>query len=114
MAETMEARFGPGALSVPHLVESLSDNGPVYTAKDTRNVSRSLGLLVCPTPTTSPESDGMAEAFVKTFKHDYVYVNELPSDSHVHAQWPPWFDDYNRCLPHSRTEDDAPPQIPYC
>jgi hypothetical protein len=24
------------------------------------------------------ESNGMAESFVKTFKRDYVYVNDLP------------------------------------
>ncbi|WNZ59552.1 IS3 family transposase [Myxococcus sp. MxC21-1] len=100
MAETVEARFGPGTSRVPHPVEWLSDNGPVYTATDTRDFGRSLGLLVCTTPAYSPESNGMAEAFVKTFKRDYVYVNELPSAPHVLAQLPAWFDDYNRCHPH--------------
>jgi putative transposase len=42
----------------------------------------------------------MAEAFVNTFKRDYVYVNELPSAVHVLAQLPAWFDDYNCCHPH--------------
>ncbi|NVJ07115.1 DDE-type integrase/transposase/recombinase [Myxococcus sp. AM001] len=35
MAETVEARFGPGTIRVPHPVEWFSDNGPVYTAHDT-------------------------------------------------------------------------------
>ena len=26
----------------------------------------------------SPESNGMAEAFVKTFKRDYIRINQLP------------------------------------
>jgi putative transposase len=26
----------------------------------------------------SPESNGMAEAFVKTFKRDYIRINPLP------------------------------------
>ncbi|XSE93468.1 IS3 family transposase [Pseudomyxococcus flavus] len=100
MAETVEARFGPGTSRAPHPVEWLSDNGPVYTAKDTRDFGRNLGLVVCTTPAYSPESNGMAEAFVKTFKRDYVYVNDLPSASHVLTRLPVWFDDYNRCHPH--------------
>ncbi|NOJ83795.1 transposase [Myxococcus xanthus] len=42
----------------------------------------------------------MAEAFVKTFKRDCVYVNDLPSASHVLARLPVGCDDYNRCHPH--------------
>lgn len=36
-----------------------------------------LGFVVCTTPVTSPQTNGMAEAFVKTFKRDYVYLNDL-------------------------------------
>ncbi|HAH7462457.1 TPA: hypothetical protein MFS65_00850 [Klebsiella pneumoniae] len=32
---------------------------------------------MCTTPVHSPESNGMAESFVKTFKRGYVYVNDL-------------------------------------
>ncbi|WP_141589350.1 IS3 family transposase [Myxococcus sp. AB056] len=100
MAETVDARFGPGIIRVPHPVEWLSDNGPVYTAHDTREFGRSLGLLMCTTPAYSPESNGMAEAFVKTFKRDYVYVHELHSAAHVLAQLPAWLEDYNSVHPH--------------
>jgi putative transposase len=31
-----------------------------------------LNLVPCFTPVESPERNGMAEAFVKTFKRDYV------------------------------------------
>ncbi len=34
--------------------------------------------MPCFTPVRSPESNGMAEAFVKTFKRDYVRVHLLP------------------------------------
>ena len=36
------------------------------------------GFVPCFTPVASPESNGIAEAFVKTFKRDYVRVNPLP------------------------------------
>jgi transposase InsO family protein len=77
MAESVEHRFGPGVMHVPHPLEWLSDNGPPYTANETRAFGESLGFLVCTTPAYSPESNGMAESFVKTFKRDYVYLNKL-------------------------------------
>jgi len=39
--------------------------------------------------------DGMAEAFVKTTKRDYVYVGDLPDAKTVLDLLPAWFDDYN-------------------
>src|SRR5215471_14303457 len=72
----------------PHSIEWLSDNGPCYTARATCEFARAVGLLVCTTPIYSPQSNGMAEAFVKTFKRDYVYVNRLPSAIEVIAQLP--------------------------
>jgi putative transposase len=100
MAETVEVRFGRGTRTTPHPIEWLSDNGPIYTAYATRDFGRGLGLVICTTPSYSPESNGMAEGFVKTFKRDYLYVNELPSAAHVLAQLPAWVADYNRVAPH--------------
>jgi len=42
----------------------------------------------------------MAEAFVKTFKRDYVYLKRLRSAVEVLAQLPGWFTDYNEIHPH--------------
>jgi putative transposase len=36
-----------------------------------------LGFVVCTTPPNSPESNGMAESFVKGFNRDYVYVADV-------------------------------------
>jgi putative transposase len=36
-----------------------------------------LGLDIRTTPAYSPKSNGMAEAFVKIFKRDYVYFGNL-------------------------------------
>lgn len=50
----------------------------------------------------SPESNGLAEAFVKTFKRDYVRVNPLPDATIVLRLLDGWFEDYNTNHPHSR------------
>ncbi len=61
---------------------------------------RWLGFEVCTTAPYSPESNGMAEAFVKTFKRDYAYLSDLKSESEVLSQLPAWFEDYNENAPH--------------
>jgi transposase InsO family protein len=100
MAQSIEARFGAGTTRVPHALEWLSDNGPPYTAHETRSFGREAGLSVCTTPAYSPESNGMAEAFVKTFKRDYVYLAELPDAEAVLRALSAWFGDYNDHHPH--------------
>ena len=100
MLEAVEKRFG--AERAPHDVEWLSDNGSPYTARDTRDFARQSGLSPCFTPAKSPESNGMAEAFVKTFKRDYVRVNPVPDAPTVLQQLDAWFEDYNENHPHSR------------
>jgi transposase InsO family protein len=42
----------------------------------------------------------MAEAFIKTFKRDYVYINQRPDAQAVMTQLPHWFEDYNEVHPH--------------
>jgi putative transposase len=99
MTETVEARFGK-VTKAPHTVQWLSDNGPGYVAHDTVAFGREIGLDVCTTAPYSPESNGMAEAFVKTFKRDYVQLGDLSSADVVRAQLPGWFRDYNEQAPH--------------
>ena len=69
--ERVEARFGLVNQS-PHRIEWLSDNGSAYMASHTRSFATSLGLVACRTPVDSSESNGIAEAFIKTFKRDYI------------------------------------------
>jgi putative transposase len=99
MLEAVELRFG--ATQTPHPIEWLSDNGSPYTAKETVDFAAALGLVPCFTPVASPESNGIAEAFVKTFKRDYVRVNPLPDATAVLGQLAGWFVDYNEHHPHS-------------
>jgi len=107
MAETIESRFGL-VDRVPHRIEWLTDNGSAYTAHDTRNFALSMGLTVCTTPVQSPESNGMAEGFVKTFKRDYVHVNRLDNARVVLEQLPGWIEDYNEVAPHKGLKMKSP------
>jgi len=107
MAESVEARFGR-VTKTPHLVQWLTDNGPGYVAHDTVEFGRLLGLEICTTAPYSPESNGMAEAFVKTFKRDYVYLGDLATADAVRAQLPAWFEDYNAHAPHKGLAMKAP------
>ncbi len=88
MTESVERRFGTVDL-LPHRVEWLSDNGSCYTARETITFAQDMGFITCFTPVRSPESNGMAEAFVKTFKRDYVYVHDRPDAKTVMAQLAP-------------------------
>jgi transposase InsO family protein len=107
MLQTVEYRFGQDD-KVPQPIEWLSDNGSCYTARDTRAFAKSLGLVCCTTPVSSPQSNGMAEAFVKTFKRDYVYVHDCPNAMTVMALLHEWFEDYNEIHPHQGLKMKSP------
>jgi transposase InsO family protein len=99
MVEAVERRFGSVA-HAPHAIEWLTDNGSAYTAHDTVAHAHALGLVPCFTPVHSPESNGMAESFVKSFKRDYVFLHRRPDALSVLKQLAAWFDDYNEVRPH--------------
>ena len=99
MIESVERRFGlVNRLAEP--IEWLSDNGSPYTARQTRALARDIGLVPRTTPIESPQSNGMAEAFVKTFKRDYARVRPRPDAASVLHQLDAWFDHYNTVHPH--------------
>lgn len=52
-------------------------HGSIFAAYRTLEIAAALNLEPCLTPVESPESNGMAEAFVKTFERDYVRVNPI-------------------------------------
>lgn len=100
MTASVESRFGP-INRLPRTIEWLSDNGSGYIAKETRAFARDLGFEPLTTPVTSPQSNGMAEAFVRTIKRDYARVDLLPDARTVFESLPLWFDHYNAVHPHS-------------
>jgi len=107
MLQAMEYRFG-SVNKLPHKIEWLTDNGKYYLATDTLRFAESINLIPCSTPAYSPESNGMAEAFVKTFKRDYAYVKDRPDALTVLAQLPNWFEDYNEVHPHKGLKMSSP------
>ena len=69
-------------------------------AGDTRSFARDIGLEPRTTPIESPQSNGMAEAFVRTIKRDYVHVSPRPDAVTVMHQLSSWFAHYNEVHPH--------------
>jgi putative transposase len=107
MVQTMCNRFGEVA-GLPSPAQWLSDNGSGYIARETRSFAQDIGLQPCRTPIRSPQSNGMAESFVKTFKRDYVNVNPTPDAATVMSMLPIWFADYNNVHPHGALRHRSP------
>jgi transposase InsO family protein len=99
MIACVERRFG--ATKAAHAVEWLSDNGSAYIARPTSDTATALGLRLAFTPVRSPESNGVAEAFVKTLRRDYARLAVLPGAEAAMRLLPGWFEDYNTVHPHS-------------
>jgi putative transposase len=99
MVTAVEHRFGL-VNRLPKTIEWLTDNGSCYIAGETRSFAREIGLEPLNTPVESPQSNGMAEAFVRTFKRDYVRVNPCPDALTVIEALPKWFLHYNTLHPH--------------
>lgn len=109
LIEAVERRFGSvEAVPAGHELEFLSDNGGAYIAADTRALARSLGLKPINTPVCSPQSNGMAESFVNTFKRDYVARMDLSNARTVMAQLPAAFEHFNEVHPHSSLKMRSP------
>lgn len=103
------ARFGPGHRpDAP--IQFLSDNGSIYTALDTLCTAERLHLEPITTPAASPESNGMAEAFVNTLRRDYITGADRSTAAAVLGQVPAWFADYNGIAPHSSLGYRSPRQ----
>ena len=109
LIEAVEKRFGAvEALPAGHTLEFLTDNGGAYIAHDTRRIARSLGLTPINTPVCSPQSNGMAESFVNTFRRDYVSRMDLSDAPTVLAQLPAAFEHFNEVHPHSSLKMKSP------
>ena len=107
LIEAVEARFG-NVESCSSELQFLSDNGGAYRAHETHAIARQLGLTPIHTPVCSPQSNGMAESFVNTFKRDYVSQMDRSSAATVLAQLPYAFNHFNEMHPHSALKLKSP------
>lgn len=82
-------------------IEFLSDNGSCYISKETRAFSRLLNLEPRTTAVRSPQSNGMAESFVKTMKRDYIRVMPKQNREVALRNLAIAFEHYNEKHPHS-------------
>jgi putative transposase len=109
LIEAVERRFGAvEAVPGSRTLEFLTDNGGAYIAEDTRAIANGLGLKPVTTPVCSPQSNGMAESFVNTFKRDYVSRMDLADAQTVLAQLPAAFEHFNDVHPHSSLKMRSP------
>ena len=99
MLGAVEKRFGQHLPSEP--LEWLTDNGSAYRAHETRAFARMLGLEPCTTRVRSPESNGIAESFVKTIKRDYISIMPKPDSRTALINLAVAFSHYNEHHPHS-------------
>jgi putative transposase len=106
MRQAVFARFG--SAGPPSPVQWLSENGSVFTALDTITEAERLNLVPITTPVASPESNGMAEAFVNTLRPDYVDGADLSTGTKVIEQMAGWIADYNGFAPHSALGERSP------
>ncbi|HHN9800500.1 IS3 family transposase [Escherichia coli] len=99
MLGEVERRFGNELPASP--VEWLTDNGSCYRANETRQFARMLGLEPKNTAVRSPESNGIAESFVKTIKRDYISIMPKPDGLTAAKNLAEAFEHYNEWHPHS-------------
>ncbi|HFN1103734.1 TPA: integrase core domain-containing protein, partial [Klebsiella variicola subsp. variicola] len=83
------------------LTQSLTGNGSVYTAHETRKFARELNLEPCTTAVGYLQSNGMAERSVKTMKEDYIAFIPKPDVRTVLRNLAAVFTHYNESHPHS-------------
>lgn len=106
-----QAKFEPlrfGTTQAAQPIEWLSDNGSAYIDHRTRSFARELGLEPLTTPVRSPPSNGMAESFVKTMKHNYVACMDKPDASTALSRLAIAFEHHIERRPHQALKYRSP------
>ena len=98
-------RLSPSPL---YLDSGLTEFRRTTIAKETLTFSKKVGLKPITTPVISPQSNGMAESFVKTMKIDYVSWMPKPDARTALQNLAIAFDHYNESHPHSALRYRSP------
>ena len=80
MVECVERRFA--ALSAPHRIQWLSDNGSLFAAGKTIEIAPALNLEPCFTPVESPESNGNGRSFRQSLQARLCQGQPYPRRPH--------------------------------
>nr|CDS58092.1 Transposase ORF B, insertion element IS2, family IS3 [Serratia symbiotica] len=99
MLGAVEKRFGNQLAEKS--IQWLTDNGSAYVAHETRWFARELNLEPCTTAVSSPQSNGMAERFVKTMKSGYITFMPKPDVRTALINLAAAFEHYNENHSHS-------------
>lgn len=99
MLGAVEKRFGVTLPDKP--VQWLTTNGSAYTAHGTHKFATELNLEAYTTTASSPQSNGMAERFVKAMKEDYIAFMPKPNVRTALQNLAEAFNHYNENHPHS-------------
>ncbi len=103
-------RFGD-SLPPKGQLQFLHDNGPEFIENILTQNLKSWNIESCNTPTYSPQSNGMVEAWNGTFKRDYVYESCLDDAEYVLSMIPEWIEEYNNYAPHSALNMKTPQEF---
>ncbi len=95
MLGAVEKRFGQ--CLPPKPLEWLTDNGSAYRAHETQAFAR----MPCTTRVRTPESNGIAESFVKMIKRDYISIIPKPDSQMALINLAVAFSHFNEHHPHS-------------
>ncbi|AJY31707.1 transposase family protein [Burkholderia thailandensis 34] len=88
--------------------EAICEAASAYIDHRTRSLARELGLEPLTTPVRSPQSNGMAESFVKTMKHNYVAYMDKSDAPTALSRLAIAFEHYNERHPHKALKYRSP------
>ena len=86
----------------------LTDNGSPYLSQAFRDVAIAQGLLHLRTRPYRPQTNGKAEAFVKTLQNGWAYRRPYDSSAERIAALPGFLAYYNGYRPHGGLDGDTP------
>jgi len=90
--------FKAAGVTVQHV---LSDNGANYRSALFRSTARELGVCLHRTRAYRPQTNGKAEAFIKTLKREWAYARIYTSNPQRLEALGVYLDYYNRDRPHT-------------
>jgi putative transposase len=95
LREDVLRRFRDARTRAPG-IEFLSDNGSERTSHRSRPRVMTMGVIPWHTTRPGPESNSLAEAFLRSFKWDVIYQACLERLEDVGRQLPAWIEHDNR------------------